>query len=195
MTYFTAFGHEPVNGWKRALSNYLGGSDPLGKRLQTKTVQKMILDLHDDGLIKDLVSSCNIANNRLDHDVIWNLIKENKVEAMRLLLRESYVIASSALFDFLEKQMPQLVPQYYIALYRHNVYLQEQRDHVFLGALGFSAREMRFVERGCFTDSADPTEIEWLLPTFGPCMLAHIAYHCPQFAEKISKIVSERQGL
>ena len=183
--FYCGFGNSNINGWSRALEAYLEGT---GKRLMSKDVQQMLLDLKDEKILQKLILRCNIVHNCLYRDTIKRLIKENNVEAMRLLLRESYLPSDMA--DLLAKHMPQLIKQCNIADHRRLVYEKEQKEKTFMGALTFNEREFRLVLKHFETSPQaekkfEEIYIEPFLGTFGPCMHAYIAYHFPDLIDKI----------
>ena len=181
-----------IDGWAEALDVYLDGPYYTGDRFASRERQKQLLELNDQQLIEKLVARSSIVENRLHGDTMWALIKQNNVDAMRLLLRESYLNGSSALINFFDEKMPQLEAQYCIAQHRRNLYEVEQRDGKFYGALTFTGREERLVIKHQTTapdemDEFVETYIEPLMHTFGPCMCAYVAYHFPQLANKALK--------
>ena len=181
-----------INGWAEALDAYLDGPYYTGDRFSSRDMQKQLLNLNDQRLLEKLISRCTIVENRLHGDTMWTLIEQNNVEAIRLLLRESYLNGSSALINFFDEKMPQLEAQYCISQHRRNLYEVEQRRGELLGALTFTEREERLVEKHLKTppdemDEFIETYIEPLMHTFGPCMCAYIAYHFPQLADKALK--------
>lgn len=186
---YRKLGRSYINGWAEALDAYLEGPYYTGDRLASKEVQKQLIELNEQPLIEKLISRCSIIKNYLHGDTIWMLIEQNNVDAMRLLLRESYLNGSSALMNFFNDKMPQLEPQECISRHRRNLYEVEQRCGELLGALTYTEREERLVMKHHFTapnemDEFVETYIEPLIHTFGPCMCAYIAYHFPQLAEK-----------
>lgn len=188
---YSKFGKSLINGWGEALEVYLDGPYYQDKRLTSKDVQQKLLALNDEKITEKLILRCTIVENRLHGDTMWTLIEQNNVEAMRLLLRESYLNGSRALINFFNEKMPQLEAQYCISQHRRNLYEVEQRDGKFYGALIFTEREHRLVMKHRLTapdemDEFVETHIKPLLLTraFGPCMCAYIAYHFPQLADE-----------
>ena len=189
---YCKLGISRINGWGEALEAYLEGPYYTGVRFASKEVQKQLIELNDQSLIEKLILRCSIVENCLHGDTMWALIEQNNVEAMRLLLRDSYLNGSSALINFFNEKMPQLEFQEYISMHRRNLYEVEQRCGELLGALTFTEREQRLVMKHHSTapdeiDEFVETYIEPLMHTFGPCMCAYIAYYFPQLADKALK--------
>lgn len=178
-----------INGWAEALEVYLEGPYYTGERFASKDIQRQLIDLNEQRLTEKLISRCSIIKNCLHGDTMWALIEQNNVDAMRLLLRESYLNGSSALMNFFNDKMPQLETQECISRHRRNLYEIEQRDKVFYGALTFTKREQNLVLKHHLTAPADMDEfvetyIKPFIHTFGPCMCAYVAYHFPQLAHE-----------
>ena len=181
-----------INGWAEALDAYLEGPYYTGERFASKDIQRQLIDLNEQRLTEKLILRCSIIKNCLHGDTIWALIAQNNVDALRLLLRESYLNGSSALINFFNEKMPQLEAQERISRHRRNLFEIEHRCGQFLGALTFTKREQRLVIKHHDTapenmDEFVETYIEPLMHTFGPCMCAYIAYHFPQLAQKALK--------
>ncbi|MBO6288736.1 MAG: hypothetical protein J6N45_00230 [Alphaproteobacteria bacterium] len=181
-----------LDGWAEALDAYLEGPYYTGERFATKERQKQLVELNDQHLTEKLIARCSIVKNNLHSDTMWALIEQNNVDALRLLLRESYLNGPYALINFFNEKMPQLEAQYCISQHRRNLYEVEQRCGKLFGALTFTEREERLVIKHSLTapdemDEFVETYIEPLMHTFGPCMCAYVAYHFPQLAQKALK--------
>ena len=181
---YTYLGKTYFNAWQTALEAYLEAMDIEDQRMLYKVVQLRLLDLNDPEVTKKLILRSSIVENRLHEDVIWHLINTNNVEAVRLILRESY-LPSNALSDFVDQKMPQLQLQVSWAKIRRSVYLREQKNKVFLGALTFDEREMHLVRKYAFLQPGHEKEYAetYIVPglgTFKPCMCAWIGYYFPE---------------
>ena len=196
---YQKYGNRTINGWAEALIAYLEGPDFRDKRLTAKDVQIQLLHLNDDKIVEKLILRCSIIENILHEDIIWELIDKNKADALRLLLRESYLAGSPSQINHFEAKMPQLKAQMLIAKLRREQYLLEQEKHVFIGALVFKPREDFLIQKHHLYQSEDQNNLDefvklYIQPqinTFGSCMCAYIAYHFPQLANDALKHLQE----
>ena len=191
---YTYFGGGSVNGWAKALEVYLDGSHFDG-RLTTKDTQMKLLDLGDNKITEKLILRCNIIRNPLHVDVLWRLISEGYDDMIRLLLRESYIVAPPLMVDLIERRMPQVLAQYHIAKLRRATYLKEQQKRIFLGGLTFTDREKWIVRKHQHTATEDMEDfvltcIKPWLNSFSPCMCAYLAYYFPELADELWKGLS-----
>lgn len=194
---YTYFGGSSVNGWAKALEVYLDGSH-FDERLTTKDIQMKLLDLGDNKIIEKFILRCNIIRNPLHEDMIWRLISEGYVDMIRLMLRESYIVAPPLMVDLIEKRMPKVLAQYYIAKLRRETYLKEQQKRIFLGGLTFTDREKWIVERHQKTAADDMddfvlTSVKPWINSFSPCMSAYLAYYFPELADDLLKGLTGRK--
>ncbi len=193
---YTYFGGSSVNGWAKALEEYLGGFN--GERMTTKEAQLRLLDLGSGEIIKKLILRCNIARNPLHEDVIWRLIAEGYVDMVRLMLRESYIVAQPLMVDLMEKRMPQVLPLYYIAQYRRKVYLSEKDKYIMPSSLMFQNNEKWIIKRHIHTPADDMDDfvltcVKPRIGTFSPSMCAYLAYYFPELADDLLKGLTVRK--
>lgn len=191
---YAYFGGNSVNGWAKALEVYLDCSH-FDERLTTKDTQMKLLDLGDNKITEKLILRCNIIKNPLHEDVIWRLIDEGYVDMIRLMLRESYIVAPPLMVDLMEKRMPQVLAQYYIAQRRRNTYLKEQKEKAFFGGLTFTNREEWIVRKHQQTATEDMEDfvltcVKPWINSFSPCMCAYLAYYFPELAGELSRSLS-----
>ena len=185
MFYRNTFGKTEINGWHKALISYLEGS---GNRFLSIESQSQILDFNDDEITQKLVSRASIADHFIYRNNLKKLIENNNVEAVRLLLRESYIIPEFK--DLLFKHMPQLKTQYDIAEERRYWYEKEQKDQCFYGAQSFTPYELNFVLKHQEMSPDDDGEFKetYIIPffgRFGSCMRAYIGYYYPDLIDKL----------
>lgn len=187
------FGKEK-NGWAEALDVYLQNSLFDMSRFSSSELQKLLLNLDEPKLFHQLIKRSSIAANLLSDDVVWDLVNRHDEKALRLLLYKSYLPNISTLLRKVEKEMPQLKNQLDIARYRREIYLLEQKYHIFLGASYPTHREHHIICQhiGTSRENIEYFEegyIQPLINTFKPCMCAYIAYHFPQLAYLAHKTV------
>lgn len=189
------FGGEEVNGWREALEAYLSG---VGKeKMASRESQKMLLGLDDDDLLYMLIERCSISSSLLHEDMIASLIKRKKTEALRLLLKVSFMPNILALTLTLKQEIPELKYQYYIAEKRYRCFIKEQKKGVFIGAIAPKAKEVNLLLKYYETPADEKDEFAqiYLLPwlhTFSPSMCAFMAYYFPQYAEDIWKALKSK---
>ena len=185
MTYSSCFEKTKINGWKEALFSYLEGE---GKRLTALMIQQKLLDMRDMEIILKLVARATIADKFLHPDIVRRLIQEHKTEAVKLLLRESYL--GHDMKEFLTRCMPQFNKQFELAEYRRLWYEKERADKTFYGALTFTPYELALVLKHKEMSEANDQEfketyIEPFIGRFRSCMRAYVAYYYPELAPQM----------
>lgn len=193
---YTKLGGRQINGWAEALERYLGPGYDKSERFASKDVQLKLLMMQNADLTNALIKRCSIAKNILDGDVVWYLVEQHNEDALRLLLRESYLPNIMSLLQKIEREMPQLKVPLAIAQYRREIYLIEQEKGMFLGALSFFPREHNIVCKYLETPETDKAKFAelYILPwldKFRPCMCAYVAYHFPYLADKALAVTED----
>lgn len=193
---YTKLGGRQINGWAEALEKYLRFGYDTDKRFASKDMQKKLLMIQNADLTNALIKRCSIARNILHEDVVWYLVEQHNEDALRLLMRGSYLPNIELLLQKIEREMPQLKEPLAIAQYRREIYLIEQKRGVFLGALSFFPYEHNIVCKYLETGEADKAKFAelYILPwldKFRPCMCAYVAYHFPYLADKALAVTED----
>lgn len=193
---YTKLGGRQINGWAEALEKYLCFGYDKRERFASKEVQQKLLTIQNADLTNALIKRCSIAENVLNDSVVWSLVKLHDENALRLLLRESYLPNIMMLLRKLKQEMPQLEVPLAIAQYRREIYLIEQEKGVFLGALSFLPYEHNIVCKYLETEESDKAVFAelYILPwlsKFRPCMCAYVAYHFPYLADRALAVTQD----
>ena len=193
---YSKFGRRQINGWAEAIEEYLRSSDYNNERFVSQNVQQQLLNMKNADLTRALIKRCTIVKNTLHEDIIWSLVEQQDEKLIAQLLCESYLPNIPALLVKLEENMPQLKTQMEIAQYRREVYLIEQEQYVFLGALAFLPREEKIIRKYAETSDEDKDEfidlyIKPWMGSFRPCMCAYMAYHFPDLASQLLDVVEK----
>ena len=193
---YTKLGGRQINGWAEAIEKYLHFGYGTDKRFASKDMQKKLLMMQNAALTNALIKRCSIVRNILHDDVVWYLVEQPNEDALRLLMRESYLPNIMLLLQKIEREMPQLKVPLAIAQYRREIYLIEQEEGMFLGALSFFPREHNIVCKYLETPETDKAKFAelYILPwldKFRPCMCAYVAYHFPYLADKALAVTED----
>lgn len=190
------FLEKKLNGWKEALHRYLTANFSQG-RMAGEASQQALLALNEAAMTVALMKCADILHNPLSEKTLTALIEGKNEEAIRVLLRESYL--PTKVSPALTKCLPQLKYQDNIATLRHALAKVENELGRFLGAESPSANEFTAVQEyithvGTEEQKAEFLEV-WLLPMLygeiSPYMCAWVAYYYPEKAQQAYKVLRE----
>ncbi|MBO6280974.1 MAG: hypothetical protein J6N49_00435 [Alphaproteobacteria bacterium] len=160
------------------------------QKFRSKKSQQALLAFNDNKIFKRIIKQCTIDENYIHPEVIDEMVKDDKVDLLRLILRESF-IESAECRDAIAARFFSLKPLIYISVVRKEIRKIELQAGMSFGALFPFEDEAEYILQSAQYDLSNVQGRQAFIYALTPLMEGHpsphlcawVAYHFPELSD------------